>query len=267
MRLLKGDCRDVMDELIQEGVKVDLVVTSPPYDDLRNYDNTLEWNFDVFKEVAEKLYKILDDGGVVVWVVNDKTHKGSETGTSFRQALYFKDIGFNLHDTMIWRKTNPFNFGSNNCYIQSFEFMFVFSKGKPKAINFIKDRENKTYEEGKTIRYQRRNQKTDEMYYGDYEVEMKKYGKRHNVWDMPSSLAYKGHTATFPEELARDHILSWSNEGDLVMDPFLGSGTTGAVAKLLNRRFIGIEKVESYFEIAKERIENIEINKKEVYCE
>ncbi|MBP5456910.1 MAG: hypothetical protein J6Y37_10440, partial [Paludibacteraceae bacterium] len=115
---------------------VDLTVTSPPYDDLRTYEDACEWNFEVFKKVAQELYRITKPGGVVVWVVGDSTIKGSESGTSFRQALYFKEIGFNIHDTMIWNK-GSFAFPSKNCYHQVFEYMFVFSKGKPNTMNFI----------------------------------------------------------------------------------------------------------------------------------
>ena len=134
--LYQGDCLEVMDELIEEGIKVDLTVTSPPYDDLRNYNNSLVWNFDIFKQVANKLYSITKDGGVVVWIVNDKTKNGSETGTSFKQALYFKEIGFNLHDTMIYYKNNPIPTNGNR-YHQHFEYMFVLSKGKPYCFNPI----------------------------------------------------------------------------------------------------------------------------------
>lgn len=256
IRLYNGDCRDVMDKLIENNIQVDLTVTSPPYDDMRNYNNTLEWNFDIFKQVADRLYKITKDGGVVVWVINDKTVKGNETLTSFKQALYFQDIGFNVHDTMIWRKTNPFNFGSNNCYIQSFEYMFVFSKGKPKAINLIYDRENKTVEtEGKEVEYRRRNLSTDMMTNDGKTTKLSKIGKRYNVWDIKCSQKVENHSATFPEEIPRDHILSWSNEGNIVLDCFMGSNTTGKMAKSLNRKFIGIEKVEEYFDISIRRVE------------
>ena len=254
-KLYHGDCIEVMDELIGKEVKVDLTVTSPPYDDLRNYNNSLVWDFDIFKKVADRLYEMTKEGGIVVWVVGDKTKNGSETGTSFKQALYFKEIGFKLHDTMIWKKTNPFNFGSNNCYIQSFEYMFILVKGKIKTTNFIKDRINKTYKENKKCIQQRRTRNGDFMEYDDKYWEMDKYGKRYNVWEMKTSNKFKNHTATFPEELARDHIISWSNEGDIVFDCFMGSGTTGKMALLNNRKFIGIEKVKEYFEISKERIE------------
>ena len=256
-KLYNGDCLEIMEELIKDGVQVDLTVTSPPYDDLRNYNNSLVWNFDIFKEVANKLYNITKDGGVVVWVVNDKTKNGDETGTSFKQALYFKEIGFKLHDTMIWKKQNPFNFGSNNCYIQSFEYMFVFVKGKIKTINFIKDRINKTYEKDKKHIQQRRTRNGDFMEYDDKYWNMNEYGKRYNVWEMKSSTKVGSHTATFPEELAEGHIISWSNEGDLILDPFMGSGTTGKMALLNNRKFIGIEKVEEYFEISTNRVKDV----------
>lgn len=241
-----GDCLEVMRTLSDNSI--DLTVTSPPYDNLRTYNG---YSFD-FENIAKELFRITKKGGVMVWVVGDQTIKGSESGTSFKQALYFKEIGFNLHDTMIWKKSNPFNFGSNNCYIQSFEYMFVFSKGKPKSLNFIYDRANKS--KGDKIISQHRD--------GDfmkYDVEnsnytTKEFGKRYNIWDIPTSSGRGKHPAVFPEQLAHDHIISWSNENDLVLDCFMGSGTTGKMCKLLNRNFIGIEISEEYMDIAKVKI-------------
>lgn len=249
INLMLGDCLERMKE-IPDG-SVDLTVTSPPYDNLRTYNNTLEWGEHVWKPVLEELFRVTKQGGVVVWVVNDATIKGSETGTSFRQALYAKEIGFNLHDTMIWEKTNPIPL-THNRYEQHFEYMFVFSKGSPKTFNPIKipcatkeqihKRKNSNKEEGSAVR--NRN-----------EVTVTKSEKiKGNVWEMPVSNTKYNHPAIFPEQLANDHILSWSNEGDAVLDCFMGSGTTGLAAKNLNRKFIGIEKDEKYFEIAKKRI-------------
>lgn len=239
MRLLDDNC-------------IDLTVTSPPYDNLRTY-NGFSWDFE---GVAKELYRVTKEGGVVVWIVGDATIKGSETGTSFKQALYFKEIGFNLHDTMIWKKSNPFNFGSNNCYIQSFEYMFVFSKGKPKSLNFIHDRVNKSkgdkiisqYRDGDFMKYDVEN--------SNYTT--KEFGKRHNIWDIPTSSGKGKHPAVFPEALAQDHILSWSNEGDLVLDPFMGSGTTAKMAKLNNRNYIGFEISKDYCDLAEKRIHDQE---------
>ena len=256
--LRKGDNRVIMKQLLKEGVKVDLTVTSPPYDNMRTYKGTLEWGEEVWKDIIQNLYKLTKDGGVVVWIVNDSTKKGSESGTSFKQALYAMEVGFNLHDTMIWKKTNPFNFGSNNCYIQSFEYMFIFSKGKPKSINFIKDRKNKTY--GNKGKQQRRTRNGDFMEYEDKEWEVKEYGKRYNIWEYPSSTKYKNHTAVFPKELVKDMVLSWSNKGDTVFDPFMGSGTTGTISKELNRSFVGCEKVDEFFKDSVERILEIKVD-------
>lgn len=253
-KLYQGDCLEVMDKLIEEGVKVDLTVTSPPYDDLRNYNNSLVWNFDIFKQVANKLYSITKDGGVVVWVVNDKTKNGSETGTSFKQALYFKEIGFNLHDTMIYYKNNPIPTNGNR-YHQHFEYMFVLSKGKPYVFNPIM--EECKY---KGIANMKNRGKEGELKYKKINRTKKK--KIGNVFfynvgggiSTKDKIAFK-HPAIFPEKLAEDNIISWSNEGDIVLDCFMGSGTTGKMALLNNRKFIGIEKVEEYFEISKQRIE------------
>lgn len=251
IRLIKGDCIEVMQQLIKDGIKVDLTVTSPPYDNLRTYNGTCEWNFDIFKEVAQCLYDITIDGGVVVWVVGDATIKGSETGTSFRQALYFKEIGFNL-ETMIWEKNGAGCLGTKLFYLQNFEYMFILTKGKPKTVNFLKDRKNKVCNKNK-VKLQ--GTKIDGVSNQKRVINLSEYGKRFNIWKIsPSHI--KGHPATFPEQLANDHIISWSNEGDLVLDPFMGSGTTGKMCLLNNRKFIGIEKVEEYFKIAEQRIES-----------
>ena len=254
------DCIEMMDLLIAEGKQVDLTITSPPYDDLRDYEKSLVWNFDVFKQVADRLYKITKDGGVVVWVVGDKVKNGSETGISFKQALYFKEIGFNLHDTMIYEK-DSISFPEKNRYSQIFEYMFVLSKGKPNTVNIIKDRKNKWYNGKKHIKGNYRTSGGDVKRHNKQNL-LQEYGARFNIWRISTGhqkstldkIAFK-HPAIFPEKLAQDHILSWSNEGDIVFDCFMGSATTGKMALLNNRKFIGIEKVEDYFEISKQRIE------------
>jgi DNA modification methylase len=243
-KIYNENCIDTMARM-PDGF-VDLSVTSPPYDNLRDYKG---YTFD-FEGIAKELYRVVKDGGVVVWVVGDATIKGSETGTSFKQALYFKEIGFNLHDTMIWTKLGGGAVGSNLCYTQNFEYMFVFSKGRPKSINLIRDLENGNFGKGSGIHQGRR--KKD----GTIKIEVRKapgkYSKRNNHWYIPPQ---KGeHPAVFPEKLAEDHIISWSNEGDLVYDPFMGSGTTAKMALLNNRKFIGSEIAKEYCEIAEKRI-------------
>lgn len=256
--LYLGDCLEVMDKLIEQGIKVDLTVTSPPYDDLRDYNNSLIWNFDIFKQVADRLYKITKDGGIVVWVVGDKTKNGSETLTSFKQALYFKEIGFKVHDTMIYESDKPPL--NHKRYEQKFEYMFIFVKGKIKTFNPIME-ECKYVGSNKKARTFRHTGKELETTHRTDDV--KQYKIKGNIWffstgynkSTKDKIAFK-HPAIFPEKLAEDHILSWSNENDIVLDCFMGSGTTGKMALLNNRKFIGIEKVEEYINIAKERIKN-----------
>jgi site-specific DNA-methyltransferase (adenine-specific) len=246
-KIYQGDCLEVM-----KGIKdksIDLTVTSPPYDNLRTY-NGYTFNFE---EIAKELYRITKDGGVVVWVVGDATIKGSETGTSFKQALYFKEIGFNLHDTMIYSSPKPPL--THNRYEQEFEYMFIFSKYRPKTFNPIKTEcVNAGKKSGGTIR------KT-----GNELLEKNKPGLVNdkkiigNIWrystgnNSSTDKIAHNHPAIFPEKLAEDHILSWSNEGDIIFDPMCGSGTTGKMAKLNNRNFIGIEISEEYCQIASER--------------
>ena len=257
IELKQGDCLELMKN-IPDG-SVDLTVTSPPYDNLRTYNGNInQWSFEKFKLIAEELYRITKDGGVVVWVVGDATIKGSETGTSFRQALWFMDCGFNLHDTMIWSKPSFTAVGAlKTRYAQTFEYMFVFSKGKIKTFNALKDRKTKSRSKDKNGMIRQKDGSFRPM--SNRGKQYGEFGIRYNVWDIPpvmSNIERTGHPAQFPEQLANDHIISWSNEGDTVLDCFMGSGTTGKMAVLNNRNFIGIELDEGYFNIAKKRIED-----------
>ena len=228
---------------------IDLTVTSPPYDNLRAYNG---YSFD-FESVAKELYRVTKQGGVVVWVVGDATIKGSETGTSFRQALFFKEIGFNLHDTMIYHKTNaPL---THPRYEQEFEYMFIFSKGRVDTFNGIKDKKN-TYA-GSIVGGTKRDISTGvlrQLSGNKNGKQIAEYGLRGNVWYIPNRSNRLGHPAVFPEKLANDHIISWSNEGDLVYDPFMGSGTTAKMAILNKRNWIGSEISEEYCKIIERRI-------------
>ena len=242
-----GDCLELMKNIPDNSI--DLTITSPPYDNLRTYNgNISQWSFEKFQEIAKEIYRVTADGGVVVWVVGDATIKGSETGTSFKQALWFKEIGFNLHDTMIWEKTGNGCLGSNKTYGQNFEYMFILSKAFIKTCNLICDRENKI-KSGTVIV----NSGLKDGIGTNRIITRKPFGKRTNIWRINQQQKSK-HPAPFPEQLANDHIISWSNEGDTILDPFMGSGTTGKMAVLNNRKFIGIELDDTYFEIAKERI-------------
>jgi site-specific DNA-methyltransferase (adenine-specific) len=253
VQLINGDCLDVLPTLPAESI--DLTVTSPPYDNLRTYNGSLnDWTPARWQAIIAELYRVTMVGGVVVWVVGDATVNGSETGTSFHQALHAMECGFRLHDTMIYRKKNPMPVKANR-YLPCFEYMFIFSRGAPKTFNAIRERTVATGSEKYTGTQQENGKFTD-------------YGKvrnlerdRYNVWDYnvgsnqstKDKIAFQ-HPAIFPEALANDHILSWSNEGDTVLDPFLGSGTTGKMAAQLGRKFIGIERDVKYFEIAQRRI-------------
>ena len=254
-----GDSEQVLKEIDDE--TIDLVVTSPPYSNLRHYNNSLtEWNNEKFCNIAIQLYRVIKPGGVVVWVVGDKTEKGSETGTPFRQALWFMTNGFNLNDTMIWEKTNPMPQCKQPRYADKFEYMFVFSKGKPKTFNPIM---RQTKEGGKHYKSTVRvintdNDRKDIDYFVNNET------VEYNLWPIGVAQNKKlynvngvniKHPAVFPYEIPFRHIKSWTNEGDIVLDPFAGSGTTLVAAKNLNRQFIGIEYNAEYCEIA-----NIKLN-------
>ena len=250
-KIICGDAIEIMRTMPADSV--DLVITSPPYDDLRNY-NGYSFNLD---GIARELFRVMKKGGVVVWVVGDQTIKGDETGTSFRQALHFKQVGFNLFDTMIYLKTPRGAVGNNKTYWQTFEYMFVLSKGTPKTINLLKDRENKDERDGDNGTKRLSDGSLLKLKRAGYS----KYGRRTNVWEYligkghsaTDNIAYK-HPAIFPEKLVQDHITSWSNLGDVVLDPMCGSGTTCKMAKLNKRDFIGIDVSSEYCKIAEERL-------------
>lgn len=249
VELICGECAEVMSRIPADSI--DLTVTSPPYDNLRTYNGYV---FD-FPSIAAQLYRLTKPGGVVVWVVGDATINGSETGTSFRQALHFMELGFNLHDTMIYRVPGTGAKGSNLCYWQVFEYMFVFSKGSPKAVNRLKDKKNKRA--GSVSISGAKQNRTGTRLHQDTGTTVQEYGYRDNVWDiLPGNNGndQTDHPAPFPEALARDHILSWSNKGDTVLDPMCGSGTTGKMAVMNERNFIGIDISAEYIAIASKRI-------------
>jgi len=248
-KIICGDNLEVMPNIPDN--YIDLTVTSPPYDNLRTYKGYI---FD-FEDIAKGLYRITKQGGVVVWIVGDETINGSETGTSFKQALYFKEIGFNLHDTMIYEK-DP-RYPDKTRYLGCFEYMFILSKGIPKTFNPIIDLNNTTY----STKRKSYNRDKDGDISISKQLTIKQKCKRLNIWffsagygrSSKDKIAFQ-HPAIFPEQLAQDHILSWSNEGDIVLDPMCGSGTTCKMAKKLGRKYIGIDISFKYYELSQRRV-------------
>lgn len=260
-KIYNESCLDTMSRMPDDFI--DLTVTSPPYDNLRTYNNDIDktWGEHIWKPILQELYRVTKEGGVVVWVVGDATIKGSETGTSFKQALYAMECGFNLHDTMIYNKgfTPCYDPRNKRCK-HRFEYMFIFSKGDPNTYNPIKDQpvKNKGIKKGSTARKPNGNIRKFK------DVNLKDFQDRSNIWEVQNGYmkttkdkyAYK-HPAMFPEKLAYDHIHYWSNENDLVYDPFMGSGTTAKMAKFANRNYIGSEISEEYVKLAKKRIDQM----------
>lgn len=265
-QIICGNCVDVMREMPDD--YADLTVTSPPYDGLREYQG---YTFD-FAAIAEQLYRVTKKGGVVVWVVGDETKNGSETGTSFKQALGFMDAGFRLFDTMIYEKTGT-SFPTNGKYTQIFEYMFILSKGKPKTFNPICDVAKLWAGSwGKTTQRQKdgslKVSKAANCGAGKEKASednpIHGYKQRTNIWRVVNGkkfahtddLAYE-HPASFPEVLANDHILTWTNPGDLVLDPMVGSGTTCKMAAKNGRNYIGVDVSADYVDVARRRLELI----------
>jgi site-specific DNA-methyltransferase (adenine-specific) len=219
---------------------IDMVLTSPPYDDLRDYNG---YEFD-FEAIAAELVRVIKPGAVIVWVIGDQVKNGSESGSSFRQALHFMKLGLNLHDTMIYEKNSPSYpaRANSNRYTQIFEYMFVFSKGKPDA-TLICDKPNKW------------------AGFKDFSGKLKnpvpEFSPRNNIWRYVTSFNGVKHPAPFPESLANDHVITWSRGGQVIYDPFMGSGTTAKMALVNGRNFIGSEVSAEYVALAQKRIEGL----------
>ncbi len=250
-KVTTGNCVDLMKCLPDSSI--DMCITSPPYDNLRTYKG---YDFP-FEDIVEELFRILKNGGIVVWVVNDATINGTETGTSFKQALKFKDIGFNIHDTMIFLKTNPIPQIYRKRYTNVFEYMFVFSKGVVKTHNPLTVPCMHAGLELKGTTY--KNFSTGVQTRGKMAKPVKEDKIRGNVWEYvvgkkAVDQEAKGHPAPFPYDLAKDHIISWTNEGDIVLDPMCGSGTSLVAAYDLKRQFMGFDISEEYCELAKNRL-------------
>lgn len=247
-----GNCLELMKNIPDNSV--DMILTSPPYDDLRIYGEKHIWNFEIFKIVAKILSQKLKQKGVIIWVVNDQTIKGIETLTSFKQAIYFKEnCELNLHDTMIYKKENPPPVGGKKRYYQSFEYMFVFSKDQPKTFNPLMIKRKNKYNDKRTKRIKSftRN-KYGEFTKKEVKLDFNSPVKSKNIFSYivggGNSVDYNvKHPAAFPYQLAIDQILSWSNEGDIILDPFAGSGTTAVAAENTNRKWICIEQLEEYY--------------------
>ena len=260
-KIYNEPCLDTLKKMSDEFI--DCVITSPPYDNLRTYKNDIDknWSDKIWKPIINILYNKIKNGGVIVWIVGDAVIDGSETGTSFKQALYFIECGFKLWDTMIYQKSPSYPAANGDKrYSQNFEYMFIFSKGIPKTANLLKDRKNKwggSQSWGKI---------SGRLKNGDIKqrekINIQEYGYRFNIWEYSTGRgqstsdddAFK-HPAIFPEKLVADHIMTWTNENEIVYDPFMGSGTTAKMAKIYNRNFIGSEISSEYCNIANKRIE------------
>lgn len=248
-KVYNENCLDTMGKIPDNFI--DLTVTSPPYDNLRDYKG---YSFD-FENIAKQLYRVTKEGGVVVWIVGDATINESETGTSFKQALYFKEIGFNIHDTMIWLKPSP-QVPTESRYYDVFEYMFILSKGKPKTLNLLNDKKNKSF--GSISKKETRSCREDRKILNEIRI-VKEYSRRFNVWEISRGNNTTKHPAVFPEQLVNDHILSWSNEGELVYDPFMGSGTTAKMCIANKRNWIGSEISSEYCKIIEQRINGVQV--------
>lgn len=255
-KIIVGDSALVLKNFPENSI--DLIVTSPPYDDLRDYDSKTAWNMKKFKTIAKEIHRIMKPGATVVWVVGDKVQNKGKTLTSFKQALYFQQIGFKMFDVVIYEKSGSAP-PHRNRYFNTFEYMFILTKGNIKTVNIIKDKKNK-WANKQTFADVTRREK-DGSLTNKGKKTINEFGVRTNIWKYSNGknfstrdqIAYL-HPAIFPEKLAKDHVLSWSNKGDIVLDIFGGSGTTAKVSEILDRRWIYIDSVEKYAKIALQRL-------------
>ncbi len=270
-QVFRGDSCELLSEI--EDNSIDMIITSPPYDKLRKYNGVGDtWNVETFKCIAKQLTRVLKDGGVIVWVVNDAVENGSRTCTSYRQCLYFvEECGLKLNDTMIFSKKNPMPQVKQKRYSDCFEYMFIFSKGFPKTFNPItvpcKSAGKQYNSTGKNIGGE------DGRRELNYIINSEKI--KNNIWEYGVASNKKTitiekvnengdveskevrHPAVFPMDLAIDHINSWTNEGDIVLDPFMGSGTVAMASILTNRNYIGFELNEEYYQLCLKNIDDL----------
>lgn len=251
-KIYKENCIDTMHRMPDE--QLDMTITSPPYDDLREYQG---YHFPV-EEIAASLFHKTKTGGVVIWVVADRTVNGSETLTSFQHAFTFREAGFLVHDTMLYVKNNPIPSDCGKRYRQAFEYMFCFSKGQPKTFNPITEPTKSAGTKIKAFRITENGRGNVPL--EDIGRKIKTERKVNNIFCYNVGTSSSGdkiafsHPAIFPEKLVEDQILTWTNKDDVVYDCFMGSGTTAKVAHLLGRQWLGSEVSEEYIKIAEARL-------------
>jgi DNA modification methylase len=251
VEIFNEDCLDYLKRQPNDSIKFTL--TSPPYDNIRDYNG---YSFP-FEDIAQELWRATKFGGVVAWNVADATVKGSETGTSMRQALYFMSLGFRLHDTMIYAKKNPMPAGvSSKRYHQAWEYIFILSKDAPETFNPIMVKAKFGHLDA-NMKHRGTDGKTEYK-----KTKRNEYTKVRNIFEYSigggistkDKVAFE-HPAIMPEQLAQDMIATWTNEGDTVFDPFTGAGTTAKMCFLLGRKFQGTEISSEYCNIIRRRLD------------
>ena len=247
--IVLGDCVEGMRSLPPD--LVPCTVASPPYGALRHYHGNHQFDFEA---AAAELWRITRPGGVVCWVVREEVVDGSESGEASEQRLFFRDLGFRLHQTIVMERYGS-RARSPGRYGESLEYAFILAKGKPATVRLLRDRRNKTA--GKLVTA------THRYPDGSYRVqryEVDEWGYRKAVWYFAQGMhvatdpVARLHQAPMPEAMAEDLILSYSREGDLIFDPFAGVATTAKMALLNHRNYFGYEINAIYHARGEERL-------------
>ena len=256
-KLIVGDCLNIMKKI--EENTFDLIVFSPPYDSLRKYN---DYTFDL-KKTGEQIFRVLKDGCLCAMVIQDQTKNFGKSLTSFRTAVDWVDrIGFKLFETVIYRKHGIEGAWWNKRFRVDHEYIHLFLKGeKPRYFN--KDPLRIPSKHGGKTMVGSGNRKTDGTTTKTTTIHVNKMKCRGTVWDYlnagDKNKLKQQHPAVFPDKIPYDIISCFSPVKGLVLDPFVGSGSTCVMAKKLDRFYTGIDISSKYIEIAKKRLKEVQM--------
>lgn len=277
-QVIVGDARRQLALLPPESIQC--VVTSPPYFGHRDYSGTedpgeigkepdVQTYIGRLREVLRETHRVLRQDGTMWLNLGDTYRDGQMLSVPWRVAIALQEDGWNLRADIIWHKQNAMPSSVKNRPTIDHEYLFFFAKSqayfydgdaiREPHITFSAEskmrggrrhfgQRNSTPEQGK-------NQGNSNLHDARWDQAFHPLGRnKRSVWSLPLGKCREAHFAVFPEALVEPCVKAGTPEGGLVMDPFTGSGTTGVVCRRLRRRFIGIELVPRYADLAERRI-------------